>query len=228
MLTFFQNIFPNILPQEFMGSCDVLEHDVNPSTTVRKVCWTGIDGLFFDHALAQKLTSIFDKGGSPEILRKDCDGVLVFEHNGINYIFLTELKSGFGTERAYKAKRQLVGTFLKLNMVLGLANFYDRKNYVIKFIICGHPPKQDFLQKLHMMTNLPLEDPRTPERRFSRGLFFPPKKEKIHHLSCNASDLLCLSNFGIGMNSLGNVCDFYFVEVPEGDSSINLNVNDFL
>lgn len=227
MEDFFHNIFPKLKPLRFKDKCAVLEHESNAD--VREVVWNNLDGLYFDHELAKKLTSIFEKFESPELFRKDCDGILIFEKDGRKYIFLTELKSGFGTERTYKAKRQLIASYIKLNMILSLGSFYKPEEYIVKYFIFGYPPKAEFLSsRLQSLSMMPRGHARFEEYQFSRRLFFPLTSQSFHNYKAKVEEIECIRDLGLNNKIFSNPLDFYFIEVPEGSRSITLDVNVFL
>ncbi|MDE6806687.1 MAG: hypothetical protein K2J05_07770, partial [Muribaculaceae bacterium] len=206
------------------GSVEIVEHDIKPSVKVRKVIWTGADFDHFDHTLAKDMQSFFDIAGSPEAFKHDCDGVILFERNGKKYMFLTELKSNFDTEKLYEAKTQIVSSFLKTNMLLHLSLCYKLEDYIIKGFIVGRPPKSDF--KIDLYKGSMLSEKRK-EREYDLA-------KRLCILSRNNSillkpyDIYCLRGLPLGQRGIFPNIELHFIEVPEPYREITLDVGNFI
>lgn len=222
MKEFLDAVVPRYSSVIYRGSVEVLEHE--PGALVKKVVWTGADFQFWDHQMSKDMTSFFTIANSPETFRKDCDGVMLFEKDGRKYMFLTELKSGFGTEKLHKAKTQIVSSFLKTNMLLHLSKKYKIEDYIIKGFIVGYPPKADFM--FNMAKGVMLSDVnREREFALAKKLFI---KNDHHSIVLQPSDFFCLKTLPLGDRGIFPEIELHFIPVQPYDSDISLKVDDYL
>lgn len=219
---FFNSIAPKYASPKYIGMVEVTGHQKNAS--VNKVIWTSADFYYLDHQLAKDMTSFFEKANSPDVFKLDCDGIVLFEKEGKKYMFLTELKSKFRTEDLYHAKTQIVSSFLKANMLLNISTCYLLKDYIIKGFIVGHPPMPDFLVNLHKGTMLS-DKKKEREYELAKRIFIDSKSKKI---TLYPTDFLCLKNLPLGPLGIFPKIDLYYIEVPQGQSSIALDVTNYL
>lgn len=189
---FLDAIVPKYSSHLERGSVVIQEHD--PTAKVKRLVWTGADFQHFDHNLAKDMTSFFTTATSPEVFHHDCDGIVLFEMGNKKYMFLCELKSGFGTEVLYKAKTQILSSFLKTNMLLHLYTCYKLEDYEVKGFIVGYPPKSDFLVKLHKQSMLQ-NNPKEKEYTLAKKLFIRNYERKI---TLKPTDLYCINGLPLG------------------------------
>ena len=98
------------------------------------------------------------------------------------------------------------------------------KDYIIKGFIVGHPPMPDFLVNLHKGTMLS-DKKKEREYELAKRIFIDSKSKKI---TLYPTDLLCLKNLPLGPLGIFPKIDLYYIEVPQGQSSIALNVTNYL
>lgn len=204
------------------GEVDILEHESD--ALFKKVVWKDADFQHMDHQLAKDLKSFFETAGSPEVFRKDCDGVVLFETEGKKYMFLTELKSSFGTEKLMKAKTQIVSSFIKTNMILHLSSCYKLEDYIIKGFIVGYPPRRDFLVDLYRRSMLP-GGIKSGDYDLAKRLFINNASRSI---TLRPTDFFCLRGLPLGERGIFPKIDLHFIEVNVPDSEITLSVKSFL
>ena len=204
------------------GAIDILEYD--EKATVRKVTWINSDFNYFDSTLAKDMTAFFQKSTKNELFCKDCDGVIIFEHGGKKYMFITELKSGFSTEIFYKAKTQILSSFIKTNMILHLLSCYKLEDYIVKGFIVGHPPKPDFIYNVSKADMLKDSDTKK-KHEFARSFFI---KNKSHIRFLKPKDFYCLKGLPLGDRGIFQNIELYFIEVKDGDSEIKLDVTNYI
>lgn len=223
MKEFIDSVIPKYSSVVSRGSVDVIEHESGAS--VKKVVWTGADFQYWDHQMAKDMTSFFNIANSPEVFRKDCDGVMLFEKDGKKYMFLTELKSKFDTEKLHHAKTQIVSSFLKTNMLLHLSNKYKLEDYTIKGFIVGYPPKSDFVFNMDKGSMLSGGSSRAREFGLTIKLFI---KNDTHTILLRPSDVYCLKSLPLGSRGIFPEIELHFIPVPSGSSDITLKVEDYL
>lgn len=222
---FFNSVAPQYATQKHLGKVEIIEHqNIGKNDKIDKVIWTSADFYYIDDQLSKDLSSFFEKAGSPEVFKKDCDGIVLFERENKKYMFLTELKSKFGTEDLYKAKMQIVSSFLKVNMLLNLSTCYLLKDYIIKGFIVGHPPMPDFLVNLHKGSML---SDRKKEREYELAKrFFIDSKSR--ELTLYPTDFLCLKGLPLGPLGIFSKITLNYIEVPYGQKSVTIDVNNYL
>lgn len=206
------------------GSVDIHERDA--SATVTKVTWLNSDFNCIDTQMIKDSTSFFEICQAPDLFRKDCDGIIMFEHAGKKFMFLTELKSGFSTQFLYKAKTQLVASFIKANMLLHLLPSYHQEDYIVKGFIVSHSPTDDFLTTLHQATSLPYNSKQRQEYSLAMRLLIDNRKTKSTAML--PTDFSCLRSLPLGQRGIFPKMDLHFIEVPSGQSSITLDINDYI
>lgn len=221
---FFKAVAPKYAAPQHKGSVEIIEHDKNPDIKVRKVTWTGADFDHFDHTLAKDLQSIFDTAGSPDAFKHDCDGIMLFEHGGKKYMFLTELKSNFDTGKLHEAKTQIVSSFLKINMLLHLSLCYKLEDYIIMGFIVGRPPKGNFKIDLYKGSMLSCH---RKEREYDLAkrlcLLSPEQSIILKH-----TDIYCLQGLPLGDRGIFPRIKLHFVSVPHPIKEITLDVRNYI
>lgn len=145
----FGEIFPNYAPQPMKGTylCEEQEHPGNPNT-FRLFTLNQVEGYSIPNTLVKDDSSIFVKAGTKDLLREDCDGILLTEQEGKKYLYLCELKSTFSTQQITKAKNQLIGSYLKLHSLFSLLQAYHPEEWIVKGIIVSFAPDTETVNLL--------------------------------------------------------------------------------
>lgn len=222
---FLDAVAPNYSRAVCIGSVEICEQDVKAGQLqVEKVKWTGADFQHMDHQLSKDMKSFFDLAGSPEVFRKYCDGVILFEDDGKKYMFLTELKSNFATEVLLKAKTQIISTFLKTNMLLHLSSCYRLEDFIIKGFIVGYPPRPDFKINLYR-GSMVLKNEKEHEYTLDRKLWI---NNPTHSITLTPTDFLCIKGLPLGDRGIFPKIDLHYIPVNPPDREISLSVRDFI
>ena len=219
---FFQGIAPKYASPVQKGRVEIIEHE--SGAKVKKVTWIGSNFDHFDHSLAKDLTDFFKPAGSPDVFRHDCDGVILFEEDGRKYMFLTELKSNFCTQKLLEAKTQIASSFLKTNMLLHLSLCYKLEDYTIKGFIVGRPPKSDFKVSLHKGSMLS-DKQKEREYDLARRLLILSRTQSA---TFRPYELFCLRGLPLGNRGLFPKIELHFIEVHEPASEITLDIRNYI
>lgn len=224
---FIRVILPAFSTPAYTGSVDIIEQDNNAS--VKRVTWVNSTFCHLNHTMAKTMKIFFEEAHSPDIFRKDCDGIILFEHEGKKYMFLTELKSKFDSAQLLKAKKQLISTFIKANMLFNLSSCYKIEDYIIKGFIISHPPTSDFrvnLSKASYLSSIPA-DYALAKRLFLNG---NNKKfdDEIHKTIMRPVDCECLHELPFGNRGIFQQIELHHISVPNEKDSITLDVQDFI
>lgn len=226
---FVSNILPKYYAPVHQGSVNIMEHDSGAS--VKRVTWINSDFFHLTHDLAKDMKPFFEGANSPEIFRKDCDGIIFFEKEGKKYMFLTELKSKFDSSQLFKAKTQIISSFIKANMLFHLSPCYRIEEYIIKGFIVSHAPTSEFIVNLRKADMLPYNRIK-PDMSLALKLFL---KDNIHRPTDNVHKALltpvqcsCLSGLRLGDRGIFPRIELYHISVPEGNDSVTLNIDDYI
>lgn len=201
----FGSAFPNFAPTEFSGSCTIYEPQNKGTNKFQKLTITGTDGYLFPHDLASKSSSFAISSGSKQCLCRDCDGILLIEHNDKKYLIVCELKSLFSSDEIVKAKDQLVGSYIKMIGILSTLQNFKKEDYEVKGIIASFEPSSEIIDALTKS-----ED--DPKKRFAYRLQY----EKKYHMPENKC-----KNFFKPLD----VRDFDIFYVPVPDRAIEYKVD---
>ena len=211
-----------LLPQYSCSYCHNAVSVIETSSTakIREVRWTNSCFHTIDCKIIKNLKSFF--GSSPEILHYDCDGIITFEEDGKKYMFLSELKSTFDTSDIYKAYKQIISSYIKVNVILNMSRCYNKEEYVVKGFIFSKPADKDYLMDLSKMQQFnPRHRHRTEAELCNDVCCSRERKTKIHTNECNELKGLPLSE-----RVLFDEMEIHFVEVSS--DSIELDVHSYI
>lgn len=148
----FDIVFPNFSTIQFDGSYTVKEPQNEKNGKLYQLTMTGIKGFAFPHEMSGISSSFAEKGGVKinkyEYLQHDCDGIMLFEHNGQKYILLSELKSTFSSSKIDYAKNQLVGSYMKIIGILSIFQGFKIQDYKVAGIIASFAPTDEQINSL--------------------------------------------------------------------------------
>lgn len=122
LTTNFNKAYSNFSSISFTGSCKVEEPDNVGKDAFQELILTGFDGYGFPHDFVAH-TESFATSAQPsplgvsnhcDVMKLNCDKVVLFELDGQKYILFCELKSTFSTEEIGHAKDQIVGSLVKV------------------------------------------------------------------------------------------------------------------
>lgn len=112
------------------GYATVNETDTQASITQLRIEGRGIDFHSLSADFSKKLAS--DKLHTSSC-HKDSDGIVLFEHSGIKYVLVCELKSGSG--QFSEAMKQVVSSYLDFCEAFSLCDGFDIDDYQVFFFI---------------------------------------------------------------------------------------------
>lgn len=215
-----KSYFPAYDFKKVTGSLEILEPD--KGAKVRRVVWNYPSFQVIDPAIIKEFTSLYDKGGSRDIFRKDCDGIFICEHEGNKYFIFNELKSTFDTSDIYKAKKQIISSYLKMNLLMHLAPGYRNEDFRIKGFIFSHPPHDSFINDLKDKLSLPRQSEWRKDAEFVSDLIVRGKN------IFQPLDFSSLKGLQFGDRGIFNHLELYYIPVPKGCNSLSLNLLNFL
>ncbi|OAV73104.1 hypothetical protein Barb6_00554 [Bacteroidales bacterium Barb6] len=149
-------LYPNCPITKVKNVYSIKEND--PQATVKEFSFDISEGIAIDNKFIKLLSGLFES--SDEIFRKECDGIVLFEHSGKNYCLLIELKSTFNAYNIDRARKQIISTYIKLNMSLNLLADYNKDDFIfIGMIVAKEPNAKDLedIQKMAMLLNTDLK-----------------------------------------------------------------------
>lgn len=215
-------LFPKYSMEYCKGAVSITEN--SSSAKVKELIWSNSDFHKIDSTIVKDMKSFFETAKSSDIFFLDCDGIVIFEKKGRKYMFFSELKSSFDTSDIDHAKDQIISSYLKINMLMHLLRCYNYDEFVIKGFIACLPPKQEFLRDLYRQQFLKPGSKYKTDAEFVIDLCYcKEKKTKLVPTDCFKLKGLPLGNTGIFKE-----IEFNFVEVPEGTSSITLDVDNYI
>lgn len=215
-----------LFPKYSMEYCkETVSVKENSSTAkVKELIWFNSDFHKIDSTIVKDMKSFFEKAQSSDIFYLDCDGIVIFEKEGKKYMFFSELKSTFDTSDIFHAKDQIISSYIKINMLMHLLRCYNCDDFVIKgFIVCL-PPKQEFLRDLYRQQFLKPGSRYQADAEFALNLcYYKDKKTTLVPTDC-----FKLKGLPLGSTGIFRKMEFHYVEVPEGASSITLDVEKYI
>ncbi len=217
-----KSLFPNYEMEYFYDS--VLITEKNDTAKVKKLKWTNSCFQNIDTKIVKDLTAFFVENQAPEVFNWDCDGISIFEEDGHKYVFLSELKSSFSSSELYHAKDQLISSYIKINMILHLLPGYKKQDYIFKAFIVGLPANKNYIRDLHKQLFLNSGSKYKTEAEFTDELYNSSERS----LTLRATECHKLKDLPLGHNCLFNELEFHFIEVPNGASSIDVDIHDYI
>lgn len=109
------------------------------SAVLRKVELTS-RGTFISisNSLLKNCANNYCKIDSDFSFRMDCDGICLLHRDDVNYLILTEVKSGFGHVRK-KAFSQIVTSYVKAKSFLATIDTYNQNEYKEIGLVISYP-----------------------------------------------------------------------------------------
>lgn len=183
LATNFNKAYPDFSSIAFTGSCKVEEPDNVGKDALQELTLTGFDGYGFPHDFVAHTesfatsaqTSPLGDGNHCDVMRLNCDKVVLFELNGQKYILFCELKSTFSTEEIGHAKDQIVGSLVKVHSLfhtlqgvnlgeyksIGLIVSFQPTDEQISAVSKNYDKKSAFAVKLNAERMYPMSEDKT-------------------------------------------------------------------
>ena len=219
-----KNLLPLYISEYKNGGCTVKE----PSTEakVKKIIWKNANFQYIDPQIAKDLSGIFQRAKADNIFKLDCDGAFLIQSRNKTYLFLIEVKSSFNPSHIYKANNQIISTYIKLNMILGLLPNYIKikDNIKVKGFIFSRPCEEESLRDLDRSNLLPTNNNYITETELTKH-FIKNKRKKIiiKPTQCHR-----LKDVPLGSNALFDELELYHIDVEEPKISITMDTSKFL
>lgn len=204
---------------------DISIKETSSQSKVKELIWTNSSFQCIDPTIVKDLTSFFQKAKASDIFHNDCDGITIFEENGKKFLFLSELKSNFDSGDVFHAREQIISSYIKISMLMHLLRCYNKEDFVVKGFIVGLPPNKDYLRDLHKEQFLDCNNQYSAESEFVLNLCYGNKEKKI---ILKPIDCYKLKKLPLGDKCLFDEMELYYIEVPEGCSSIKLDVLNYI
>lgn len=118
------------------------EKDPQAKISQLKVFFHTDQYLCFDEQATKGMSDITTSRTS-HIIDDECDGIGVFNNEGLNLLVFADLKSNFDTNKIQHAFVQSLCSFMKLHSMLSLCEGYDLEQSDIEFVVtsCCFPNK---------------------------------------------------------------------------------------
>ena len=221
----YHNDLKNLLPlylSEYKNTCVIDE--ANDGAKVKQVIWKNANFECIDSKIAKDLSRFFVPAKSADIFKLDCDGAFIVEKRDKAYLFLIELKSSFIPCHIYKASNQIISTYIKLNMILGLLPNYVKDKIIVKGVIFSRPCDEKSLRDLDRSSLLPPNNKYVTETELTRHFVENKgKKMTIKPIQCHK-----LKDVPLGSNALFKEMELYHIEVPNPKDSITMDASKFI
>jgi hypothetical protein len=214
------SLFPKYKSKIINGNVSIEEKD--PKAKLREIQFEHSEFWRIDTTMIKDFSSFFQIAESPDFLCKDCDGIVVFEYNGQKYMLIVELKSSFDTETIFYARKQIISTYIKLNILLNIIPEYKKDEYICKGVIASLNPddnKQNWISKMLMLDD---NDPEKKKVYFALNLY-NDKERTITKDLCQEMSSCELSN-----KCMFDKLTFNYIGVELGNSTHTLPISDFL
>ena len=205
----------------------VVIEETETKATVRKLIFKNSNFHFVDTKMIEDCTSLFhmvapSNPSSHEILKKDCDGIILFQNEADKFFFLVELKSGFSTTELFSAMHQIISSYIKSNMLMHLLATYEFSDYTFKAFIACHPPKDDYKVTLSKQLLMSTTSKYRTEAEFASNLYLK-KETTIRPVDCEK-----LRGLNLNQKCIFPQLIFHYIEVPIGTKSVDIDVMQYV
>lgn len=151
LTTNFNKAYPGFSSSAFTGSCKVEEPDNVGKDAFQELTLTGFNGYSFPHDFVAHTesfaksaqTSTLGADNHCDVMRLNCDKVVLFELGGQKYILLCELKSTFSIEEIGRAKDQIVGSLVKVRSLFHTLQGVNLDEYKTIGLIVSFQPTDE-------------------------------------------------------------------------------------
>lgn len=218
----FHDDLKNLLPlylSEYKDECVI--NEANDGAKVKQVIWKNADFQCIDPKMAKDLSGFFIRAKSADIFKLDCDGAFIVKKKDKVYLFLIELKSSFLPCHIYKASNQIISTYIKLNMILGLLPDYAKDRIIVKGFIFSRPCDDRSLRDLDRSR---LVSKYVTEAGLTK-YFMKNKGEK---LTIKAVQCHKLKDVPLGDNALFDEMDLYHIDVAEPNDTVTMDTSKYI
>lgn len=149
----FNKAYPNFSSISFSDSCTIEEPENSDKDAFQELTLTGFNGYGFPHELVSNTVS-FATSAQPSslgddnhcnVLRLNCDKVVLFEMDGQKYMLFCELKSTFSADEIGHAKDQIVGSLVKVRSLFHTLQGVNLDEYTPIGLIVSFQPTDEII-----------------------------------------------------------------------------------
>lgn len=213
----FDKAYPAFSPEYFTDSCKVEEPENADKEAFRELTLTGFDGYSFPHHLVANTVSFAKKaqkklikpGNHCDVMRLNCDKVVLFELYGQKYMLFCELKSTFSTDEIVHAKDQIVGSLVKIRSLFHTLQGVKLDEYKPIGLIVSFQPTDEQINALSK--NEDMKSAFAVMLNADRKYNMPEKNTNRYFHPLN----------------VGNI-DFYYLPVPERQKTYSVDINTII
>lgn len=220
VITKYNDAYHALNASHFNSKCAINEPNNKAKVgTFYEIELTGFDGYQFPHDLSNKLSSFvshstnktnkLSDNKTPHILGLDCDGILLFEKGGKKYMLICELKSKPDKQDILKARKQIVGSYIKMRALMGTLSEFKISEYIPIGLIVSFSPMPSTINALSKAID--------EESTFLTVLF---KKKKVDFKKKVLNSIF--SPFETANISI------YYYGVPNNNDSCSVDINTII
>lgn len=215
-------LFPKYTSMSYHRDSLTIKEDGHEAK-IREVVWTNSDFQNIDQLIVKDFTSFFQTAGAAGLFYDDCDNIMMFEKDGQKYLVFSELKSNFDSQDVYHAKDQIISSYLKINLLLNLIPNYKTEDFIVKGFIFSYPPDQEYLRELYRKQMFKPGSKYKAEAEFILDLCYQSTSTTLTPLSCHK-----LKGLPLGERGIFQKMEIHHIQVPKGESSITLDVQQYI
>jgi hypothetical protein len=212
-------LFPKYNFETKTGSVTISEND--EKAKVKEIKFLHDEFISIEPTIVKDFSSFFQKAGSPNFFNQDSDGIIIFEWKNQKYIFIIEMKSKFDTKEIFKARQQIVSSYIKLYTILNMISDYEKDKYICRGIIVCLEPNEDKLNWLYRSNQLPDTNPEKKMHIFASKLVF------LRHTIITKEMCTDVVKYKLSCQCMFDQLTFSFIGVAE-NSSCEVSVRELL
>lgn len=213
----FDKAYPAFSPEYFTDSCKVEEPENADKEAFRELTLTGFDGYSFPHDLVANTVSfakqaqenLIKPGNHCDVMRLNCDKVVLFELEGQKYMLFCELKSTFNTDEIVHAKDQIVGSLVKIRSLFHTLQGVELDEYKPIGLIVSFQPTDEQINALSK--NEDMKSVFAIRLNAERKYNMPEAKTNKYFHPLNVGTI-----------------DFYYLPVPERQKTYSVDINTII
>lgn len=213
----FDKAYPAFSPEYFTDSCKVKEPENACKEAFRELTLTGFDGYSFPHDLVANTVSfatqaqkkLIKPGNHCDVMRLNCDKVVLFELEGQKYMLFCELKSTFSTDEIVHAKDQIVGSLVKIRSLFHTLQGVKLDEYRPIGLIVSFQPTDEQINALSK--NEDMKSAFAVMLNADRKYNMPEVKTNRYFHPLNVGTI-----------------DFYYLPVPERQKTYSVDINTII
>lgn len=213
----FDKAYPAFSPEYFTDSCKVEEPENADKEAFRELTLTGFDGYSFPHNLVAQTVSfakqaqkkLIKPGNHCDVMRLNCDKVVLFELEEQKYMLFCELKSTFSTGEIVHAKDQIVGSLVKIRSLFHTLQGVKLDEYKPIGLIVSFQPTDEQINALSK--NEDMKSAFAVMLNADRKYNMPEKNTNRYFHPLNVGTI-----------------DFYYLPVPERQKTYSVDINTII